>query len=53
MVGFYLVIALWTWFYVGQPGHEVMLACTTVAQALANETTTEGAANELVNAGLF
>ena len=49
MIGFYVIIALWTWFYVGEPGHEAMLACTTtVAQALANER----AANELVT-GLF
>ena len=35
MVGFYIVIAMWTWFYVGQPDLEVMLACkTTVAEAL-------------------
>ena len=45
MVGFYLVIAMWTWFYEGQPGQEVMLACgTTVAEALANEVTAEDAA---------
>lgn len=49
MIGFYIIIALWTWFYVGEPGHEAMLACTTtVAEALANETIVEGTANELV-----
>lgn len=26
MIGFYTMIALWTWFYVGQPTQEVMLA---------------------------
>jgi len=26
MIGFYTMIALWTWFYVGQPSQEVMLA---------------------------
>lgn len=53
MIGFYIIIALWTWFYVGQPGQEVMLACTTtVAEALAHEASAEGAASELV-AGLF
>lgn len=53
MVGFYVIIALWTWFYVGDPGQEVMLACgTTVAEALANEETATGAVNELVT-GLF
>lgn len=37
MVGFYIIIAMWTWFYVGQPELEVMLACgTTVADALAH-----------------
>ncbi|KAF9653776.1 hypothetical protein BDM02DRAFT_3182767 [Thelephora ganbajun] len=35
MIGFYIIIAMWTWFYVGQPEQEVMLACrTTVAEAL-------------------
>lgn len=35
MVGFYIIIAMWTWFYVGEPQQEVMLACkTTVAEAL-------------------
>lgn len=49
MVGFYITIALWTWFYDGQPGHELMLACTTtVAEALANEENGGGSANELV-----
>lgn len=53
MIGFYIIIAMWTWFYVGEPGHEAMLACaTTVAEALADEATAEGAANELV-AGLL
>jgi len=53
MVGFYITIALWTWFYDGQPGHELMLACTTtVAEALANEENGGGSAHELV-AGLF
>ena len=37
MVGFYVIIAMWTWFYTGQPEMEVMLACkTTVAEALAH-----------------
>jgi len=38
MVGFYIIIAMWTWFYVGQPEMEVMLACgkTTMADALAH-----------------
>lgn len=49
MVGFYITIALWTWFYVGQPEHEAMLACTTtVAEALAAEEATEGAVSDLV-----
>lgn len=43
MVGFYVTIAMWTWFYVGQPEQEVMLACgMTVAQAVANKATKEG-----------
>ena len=43
MVGFYIIIALWTWFYNGQPEQEVMLACgITVAEALANEANAEG-----------
>lgn len=43
MVGFYIIIAMWTWFYDGQPEQEVMLACgKTVAEALANEATGEG-----------
>jgi len=43
MVGFYIVIATWTWFYIGQPAQAVMLACgTSVAEALANEVTKEG-----------
>ena len=47
MIGFYIVIASWTWFYVGQPAQAVMLACgTSVAEALADEVTAEGA-NEL------
>lgn len=50
MIGFYVIIALWTWFYTGQPEHEVMLACTTIAEALANEGTGESAANELITA---
>jgi len=45
MIGFYLVIAMWTWFYQGQPGQGVMLACKmTVAEALANEVAAEVAA---------
>jgi len=53
MVGFYIIIALWTWFYAGQSEQEVMLACTTtIAEALAQEASAEGAASELV-AGLF
>ncbi|KAF9788189.1 hypothetical protein BJ322DRAFT_1047593 [Thelephora terrestris] len=49
MIGFYMIIALWTWFYVGQPGQKVMLACTTtVATALANEAAGGGATNGLV-----
>jgi len=49
MVGFYIIIAMWTWFYTGQPEQEVMLACgTTVAEALAAEGATEGAVSELV-----
>ena len=56
MIGFYVIIAMWTWFYVGQPGQEVMLACkTTVAEALANlanEGSVEGAASGLAT-GLF
>jgi hypothetical protein len=53
MIGFYIIIALWTWFYVGDPGHDVMLACTTtVAEALANEANAEGTVIELVT-GLF
>ena len=43
MVGFYVIIAMWTWFYDGQPEQEVMLACgITVAEALTNEVTAEG-----------
>lgn len=35
MIGFYVIIALWTWFYVGQPEHVMMLACkTTVADSI-------------------
>jgi len=49
MVGFYIIIAMWTWFYTGQPEQEVMLACkTTVAEALAAEEATEGVVSELV-----
>jgi hypothetical protein len=49
MVGFYIIIAMWTWFYTGQPDQVVMLACrTTVAEALAGEETTEGVVSELV-----
>jgi len=49
MVGFYIIIAMWTWFYVGQPEQEVMLACgRTVAQALAAEEAAEGTASEVV-----
>ena len=49
MVGFYIIIAMWTWFYVGQPEQEVMLACgRTVAQALAAEEATGGTASEVV-----
>lgn len=48
MIGFYVTIAMWTWFYVGQPGQEVMLACgTTVAEALGNEKAVEDAGNRL------
>jgi len=47
MVGFYIVIAMWTWFYTGQPEQVAMLACrTTVAEAA--EETAEGAVSELV-----
>lgn len=43
MVGFYVIIAMWTWFYDGQPEQEVMLACRmTVAEAVANGSTGEG-----------
>ena len=43
MVGFYVIIALWTWFYTGQPEQKVLLACgMTVAEAVANEATAEG-----------
>ena len=43
MVGFYVIIALWTWFYDGQPEQEVMLACgISVAEAVANEVTAGG-----------
>ena len=49
MVGFYIIIAMWTWFYVGQPEQEVMLACgITVAEALAAEETAEGVVSEVV-----
>ena len=42
MIFFYIVIASWTWFYVGQPAQVVMLACrTSVAEALINEVMTE------------
>ena len=49
MVGFYIIIAMWTWFYVGQPEQEVMLACgTTVAEAWAIEEAAEGVVSEVV-----
>jgi len=49
MVGFYVIIAMWTWFYTGQPELEVMLACrTTVAQALAAEEAAEEVVSHLV-----
>ena len=33
MVGFYINIAMWSWFYVAQPELEVLLACgKTMAQ---------------------
>ena len=37
MIGFYIIIAMWTWFYVGQPELEVMLTCKSVAEALSSE----------------
>lgn len=50
MVGFYIIIALWTWFYVGQPEQGVMLACkTTVAEALAGGEGAEEAVSRLVS----
>ena len=43
MVGFYVIIVMWTWFYDGQPEQELMLACgITVAEAVANEATRGG-----------
>jgi len=36
MIGFYVIIAMWTWFYVGQPELEVMLSCKSVAEALSD-----------------
>ena len=42
MIGFYVVIAMWTWFYVGQPELEVLLSCKSVAEAL-SELGTEAA----------
>ena len=43
MVGFYIVIAMWTWFYVGQPELEVLLSCKSVAEALAAEGISDAA----------
>lgn len=43
MIGFYATIAMWTWFYPGQPEQEVLLACrTTVAEAVAHLNGGEG-----------
>jgi len=43
MIGFYVIIAMWTWFYIGQPELEIMLSCKSVAEALAAEGITEAA----------
>jgi len=48
MVGFYIVIAMWTWFYTGQPEQVAMLACMTTVSEAAAEETAEGAVSELV-----
>ena len=50
MIGFYVIIAMWTWFYVGQPELEVMLTCKSVAEALSSEggsDAAEGAAEHI------
>jgi len=53
MVGFYIIIAMWAWFYPGQPEQEIMLVCNiSVAEALAQEGAAEEAASHLVS-GLF
>jgi hypothetical protein len=47
MIGFYVIIALWTWFYTGQPDQRAMLGCGTVAEALAHKVTAEGVTEHL------
>jgi len=49
MIGFYVIIALWTWFYTGQPEQVVMLACkSTVAEAVATEEAARSGVQNLV-----
>ncbi len=47
MIIFYVMIALCTWFYGGQPELEAMLTCAgSVAQALAEESGGEGSGEQ-------
>jgi Ca2+:H+ antiporter len=58
MIGFYVIIALWTWFYPGQPEQKLLLVCgTTIAEAVTHfgqggTEGAEGAVSHLVT-GLF
>jgi len=36
MVGFYIIIGMWTWSYIGQPELSVMLTCGSVSEALSH-----------------